>query len=155
MAEEVVAPYNANPELSKMKQDISDRQYKLMIKSIVITGAVALIGAALGAMFLPVVLPFLAEAGTFGLIWSALAGGMVGMMGGGAVATMVTMKDQKKLAIDEEMLQSYMQGKNYWGSGYRQEVAEYGYGGPQLPAPRNNLWAERQQRGPSAAEGRA
>lgn len=33
------------------------------------------------------------------------------------------MKEQTKLKLDEEMVQS----KNYWGEGYREEVAEHGY----------------------------
>ena len=68
-----------------------------------------------------------------------IAGGMVGLMAGGSLSEALTLKDRKKLEIDEAMVNSYMSGKNYWGAGYREEVADHGYGGEQVSAPRNNL----------------
>lgn len=57
----------------------------------------------------------------------AMYGGMAGFMGGGLISGIVTMKESTKLKLDEEMVQSYMQGKGSWGHGYREEVAERGY----------------------------
>jgi hypothetical protein len=54
------------------------------------------------------------------------------MMAGGGIASILTYKATKKLQIDEEYLESHMQGKNWW-SGYRKEVAEQGYGQPATP----------------------
>ena len=126
--DQVQAPYNANPQLTQMREDVANRGYNLQIRSWLITGVTALIGLAIGAAFLPVVGPM-----------ALIMGGGVGFMAGGVAAEVINMKDRKKLAIDEEMVSSYMSGKNYWGEGYRKEVAEYGYGGEQVPAPRNNL----------------
>lgn len=127
--------YNTNPELTKMKHDIADRAYNLQVKSWIITGITALVGVGIGLLLMPA-LPTLG-------IMVPIMGGAVGLAAGGTVAELMTMKDRKKLAIDEDMVNSYNTGKNYWGAGYREEVAEYGYGGPQVPAPRNNLGADR------------
>lgn len=124
------ARYNTNPELTKMKEDIADRGYNLKIKSWIITGLTAVAGAAIAGAIGGFALPAL------------VIGGGLGLMAGGTIGEVLTMKERKKLAIDEDMVNSYNTGKNYWGAGYREEVAEYGYGGPQMPAPRNNL-AER------------
>ncbi len=129
--------YNANPELTKMREDVADRGYNLRMKGYIITGVSALIGIGLGALFLTAVGPM-----------ALLAGGALGLMAGGPIAEMVTMKDRKKLEIDEDMVNSYMTGKNHWGAGYREEVAEHGYGGEQVAAPRNNL--PRNPAGPQA-----
>jgi len=126
------ARYNTNPELSKMKEDIADRNYNLQIKTWIISGITALVGVGIGALFM----------GTIGPV-GLLAGGALGLMAGGTIAEVMTMKDRKKLKIDEDMVDSYMGGKNYWGAGYREEVAEHGYGGQQVPAPRNNLGNDR------------
>lgn len=115
------SPYNANPELSKMKEDVAGRSYGLMIKNAAITALGVVAGVAVGALF----------TGTFLGPMALVAGGALGLMAGGGIAEMVTMKERTKLKIDEEMVQSYMSGKNHWGAGYRQEVAEYGYAGPQ------------------------
>lgn len=133
----VEMPYNANPDLKKMREDIADRNYGLMIKSTLITVAGIALGAVAGAFALPVVMGG-AISGMV-LLAGAGIGGFAGAMGGSALSEVLTLKDKKKLAIDEEMVDSYMSGKNYWGAGYRQEVAEYGYGGPQVPASRNNI----------------
>ncbi len=127
-APEVVKPYDQNPDLVKMRQDIADRSYNIKIKSWIVTGISVALGLGVGALLM----------GTLGPI-ALIGGAAVGMMVGGPIADALTMKDQKKLEIDESMVNSYMQGKNYWGEGYRKEVAEYGYGGEQVAAPRNNL----------------
>ena len=121
--------YNMNPELNKMREDVADRGYHLKIKSWIITGISALVGVGIGALFMTTPIGPMA----------LLAGGAVGLMAGGPLAEALTMKDRKKLEIDEDMVNSYMSGKNYWGAGYREEVAEHGYGGEQVAAPRNNL----------------
>ena len=117
------APYNANEELVAMKHDIADRNYKLKIKEMLITGAMVVGGVALGALALPAI-PALAG---MGAVTGAMMGGALGLASGGAVASLATMKDREKLKIDESMVDSYMSGKNYWGEGYREEVAERGY----------------------------
>ena len=129
---ETEARYNTNPELSQMKEDIANRNYNLKIKTWVITGITTLVGVGIGALFM----------GTVGFP-ALIIGGGLGLMLGGTVGDVLTMKERKKLAIDEDMVNSYNTGKNYWGAGYREEVAEYGYGGQQVPAPRNNLGADR------------
>jgi|GEM_PF-2077452 len=128
----VMEPYNANPELTKMKNDVSNRHFNLTMKGLAIAGIAAIAGAALGAVFLPGLLMVGMEMGVMGTIVGAMFGGVAGLMGGGVAAGVLTMKESKKLAIDEEMVGSYMQGKNHWGAGYRQEVAEHGYAGPQV-----------------------
>lgn len=130
--------YNTNPELNKMREDVAERGYNLKIKSWIITGVSALIGVGIGALFM----------GTGLGAMALLAGGAVGLMAGGPIAEAFTMKDRKKLEIDEDMVNSYMSGKNYWGAGYREEVAEYGYGGEQVAAPRNNLPPRNQPQNP-------
>ncbi len=120
-------PYN-KPELVAMKEDIANRSFNIKMKGMIITGIFAVL--AIGAMFL---MPAAAVGMAKPLILGAMALG-------GAVTTMVTMREAKKLEVDENYIQSYMQGKNYWGEGYRKEVAEHGYGGPNLtmqgpPAP--------------------
>lgn len=132
MSPEMRARYDTNPELTKMKEDIADRGYNLKIKGWIISGLTAAVGVGIGALFM----------GTFGLP-ALIIGGGLGLMAGGTIAEVMTMKDRKKLAIDEDMVNSYNTGKNYWGAGYREEVAEYGYGGQQVPGPRNNLGADR------------
>lgn len=122
-----ISPYNTNKELVAMKQDIADRNYNLMIKEALIIGASVIGLAALGAVAGPVVLAGGALAAE-GMVFGALGGAALGMVGGGAIAGIATYKERTKLKIDEEMVQSYMQGKNHWGEGYREEVAEKGYG---------------------------
>jgi hypothetical protein len=112
-------PYNA-PQLLAMKQDIADRSFRIKMTGMLITGL--FIAAGVAAMFL---LPGSSLALAKPLIYGAMAVG-------GAVTTVVTMREAKKLEIDEHYIQSYMQGKNYWGEGYRKEVAEHGYSGPPL-----------------------
>lgn len=111
--------FNQTPDLDAMKQDIADRSYKIKIKGMLISGALAAV--ALGAM---VLFPTALGAATPLLGLLALAGsGLAGLM---------TLKETKKLQIDEEFLQSRMSGKNYWG-GYREEVIQPG--GAPLSAP--------------------
>ena len=62
-----------------------------------------------------------------GGVMSAYLGGAVGLMLGGHAAHLSTLQDNEKLKIDEKYVDSYTQGKNHWGEGYRQEVAEHGY----------------------------
>jgi hypothetical protein len=127
-----IEPYNANPDLAKMREDISKRNQALLVKTLLIVGIGLLLGGALGAALTPIV-PFLGGFGSFGMILGTMAGGIVGGGLGGMISQTMTVKERKQLQIDEEMLNSYMQGKNFWGSGYRQEVAEQGYGGAQVP----------------------
>jgi len=142
---ETQAAYNTNPQLTNMREDVANRGFNIKVKGWLITGATALLGLGIGALFLTAVGPM-----------ALIAGAGLGLMAGGTVAEIATMKDRKKLAIDEEMVGSYMQGKNYWGEGYRKEVAEYGYGGEQVPAPRNNLppFADRAQSSRNTHPGR-
>lgn len=114
-----LSPYNA-PQLMAMKEDIANRAFNIKITGMVVTALFVV--AAVAAMFY---MPGLAAAGGKSIL-------TLGMAAGGAVTSMITMREAKKLEIDENYIQSYMQGKNYWGAGYRQEVAEHGYGGPSL-----------------------
>lgn len=121
-------PYNTNPELSTMKEDIAQRNYQITMKEVLIGGAVIAAGVATGGLLGAAMM-----IGTEVIVIGAAVGGMAGLMGGAMIAGMSTMKERAKLKIDEDMVQSYTQGKNYWGEGYREEVAEHGYGGPQSP----------------------
>lgn len=119
-------PYNQNEELVAMKQDIADRSFGVRVKELGITGVAAVLGGVAGYLLAPA---------TGGM--SILIGGALGMAAGGTIGSVMTMKEREKLKIDQDMVDSYMSGKNYWGEGYREEVAEKGYGfggGSPLPA---------------------
>jgi len=155
----VTSPYNANPELSVMKEDIAERGKQLVIKRMFITGLFVLAGAALGAFIVPSLLLAPAVAGfaevgasltAMNTLMGVMMGGGAGMMAGGLIAGVATMKESTKLQLDSEMLQSYMSGKNHWGAGYRQEVAEQGYGMLQAPGMDGRSFAAREgDRGPN------
>lgn len=120
-------PYNANPELVAMKQDIADRKFHVKLKGMLITAGLIVAGIiALVALQSTVGLPAF-DAG----LGRMLAYGVTGI--GSTIVALATMKEVKRLEMDEQYLQTYMQGKNYWGEGYRKEVAEHGYAGPQVP----------------------
>lgn len=106
------SPFNVNQDWVAMKQDIADRAYKVKLKGMLIAGAFAAVG--FGALFL---FPMALGAAT----------PLVGLLGvaGSAIAGLVTMKEAKKLEIDEQYLETRMQGGNWWG-GYRQEVLQHG-----------------------------
>lgn len=108
-------PFDQNPELAAMKQNLADRAFNLKIKGMVITGALVLAGIGL-MMF----------AGPALGMFAPLAG--LAVAAGGAIAGLVTMKETQKLQMDREYLDSYMQGKNHWGKGYREEILEQGWG---------------------------
>jgi hypothetical protein len=112
-------PFNKNAEMARMRDDVANRKFNIKIKGMLITGALMLGGFALLA-----VAPALLGAAT------PLIG--VALMGASAIAGLFTLKETKKLEVDEQYLQGYMQGKTHWGEGYRKEVAEHGYslGGP-------------------------
>lgn len=110
------SPYNQNEELVAMKHDIADRAYGIQVKSWLMKGLTVGAGVLLGMLAAP----------TFGAA-AVVIGGAVGLLGGGIVADMATMKDREKLKIDQSMVDSYMSGKNYWKEGYVKEVAEHGY----------------------------
>jgi hypothetical protein len=113
-------PYS-DEKLAEMKEDIASRTLAVKMKGMLVTGMFIALAAI--AIF----------AAPAALVSSGLAPlvGMVGMIGS-AVASVVTLKETKRLQMDEKYLESYMSGKNYWGKGYREEVAERGYslGGP-------------------------
>ncbi len=119
----VEAPYNANPELVAMKNDIANRKFRVQLIGMAVTGALV-VGALATLFFVP---------GAIGAVGTAGGASMakllvVGSMGvASTVTSLITMKEVKKLEMDEKYLQSYMSGKNYWGEGYREEVAEHGY----------------------------
>lgn len=114
-------PYSANPELVKMKQDIADRTFRVKVIGAMVTGILAV--AAIATLF------FVPGAGAMaassGISASTAVTGVLAV--GGALASFITLKEVKRLEIDNQYLTSYMQGKNYWGEGYREEVAEHGY----------------------------
>jgi hypothetical protein len=104
------AHFNAEQDMATMKQDIADRAFNIKLKGMVITGV--FFAAALA----------LALTGVAGAASPLLA---LAVGAGGAVAGLVTMKEAKKLEIDEEFLQTRMQGGNWW-KGYRREVMQHG-----------------------------
>jgi hypothetical protein len=119
-------PFDENEKIKAMKDSIADRAFNLKIKGMLISGA--LMAAGVGLMiFAP---------GLLGPMLTPLVG--LAAAAGGAIAGLFTMKEAKKLQMDEQYLSSYMQGKNNWGAGYREEVLERGYGdrivtnGPQM-----------------------
>jgi len=114
--------YNTNPELLAMKNDIADRKFRIRMIGMAVATAFALTAFA-AVVVVPVLVPEIA-ATALPLAKFVLAGGL-GLAS--AATTLFTMKEVKKLEMDEKFVQSYMQGKNYWGEGYRQEVAEHGY----------------------------
>lgn len=109
------SPFDQNPEMAAMKQNIADRAFNLKVKGMLITGAMML--AAVGLMFFA---PALLGAAT------PLVG--VLLAAGSGVAGLITMKESQKLEMDRQYLDTYMQGKNHWGKGYREEVLEQGWG---------------------------
>lgn len=116
-------PYNTNPELVAMKNDIANRKFRVQLIGMGVTAVLAI--GALAAFFL---IPGAGAAvGAMGGASATKAVLGLGMAAAGTVTSLVTMKEMKKLEMDEQFLQSYMQGKNYWGEGYREEVAEHGY----------------------------
>jgi hypothetical protein len=108
-------PFDENEKIKAMKDSIADRAFNLKIKGMLISGALMAVGIGL-MIFAP------------GLLGAATP--LVGLLAaaGSAIAGLVTMKEAKKLEMDEQYLNSYMQGKNHWGSGYREEILERGYG---------------------------
>lgn len=108
-------PFNANPELVAMRENVASRVLRLrVVEGVINLAAIALVAVALfstggaGLMSAGPAVP---------LMLAAVAG----------LGSFVTMKARKRLEIDEEFLQSRMQGKNWWG-GYRQEVMSHGHG---------------------------
>jgi hypothetical protein len=112
-------PFNRNAEMAKMRDDVANRKFNIKLKGMLITGALMLAG--IGLMLLAP-----------GLLGAATPLISVAMMAGSGLAGLLTLKETKKLEVDEQYLQGYMQGKTHWGEGYRKEVAEHGYslGGP-------------------------
>lgn len=126
-------PYQENPELMAMKEDIAERKYRVQMTGLLVGGA--LIAAAIASVFFfPAAAGAIMNSGTGGA--KLLITAVLGI--GAAITTMLTLKEVKRLEVDEKYVQSYMQGKNYWGE-YRKEVAEHGYGGVQTPQTPNGF----------------
>lgn len=125
-AGQVKIPYN-HEDLVAMKEDIANRKFNVRLKGLLI-GGLFVVGALAAGFLVP------------GGMTAAGASGMktllsLGMLAGSAVTTLVTVKEMQKLELDEKYLESYMHGKNYWGEGYREEVAERGHGFGHNPQP--------------------
>lgn len=146
LKEEDLAPYNA-PQLEAMKEDIANRSFRIRMTGMLVTGLIA--AAAIAAVFLIPGGLAVGASGAKAIFYGALA------LGGG-VTTLVTMHEAKKLEIDEHFIQSYMSGKNHWGAGYRQEVAEHGYSAPPLAmsGPSLQSHARHLNNAPSTSKGR-
>jgi hypothetical protein len=116
-------PFNANPQLVAMKEDIAQRGLRIKI-----------VGGLISAIF-------------FGLaLFNAPALGVMGsllMLAGGGIASMITYKATKKLEIDQKFLETQMQGQNWWG-GYREQVMDRG-GHQPASAPIHGLPVSSQQ----------
>ena len=121
------SPYNANPELVEMKEDIAKRKFNLNVTQFVIGGLVLAATIAASIAFLPALLPASLAASGSGLMTAGMIGVYAGMFTSAVATDFVTMKEREKLKIDEQYVDSYLQGKNHWGKGYREEVAEHGY----------------------------
>lgn len=113
----VKIPYNTQ-ELMAMKEDLANRKFRVKLIGTAIT--IALGAAAIGAFFFVPGAQNVALSSGGHHLFGAL------MTAGTAITSFITLKEVKKLEMDEQYIQSYMQGKNYWGAGYRQEVAEHG-----------------------------
>lgn len=110
--------FDSDPQIAAMRQEIADRAFNLKLKGMLISGGLALAGLA-AAFFIP---------GGASLL-------SIGLLAGSGIAALFTMKEQEKLEVDRQQLESRIQGGN-WGkghwSGYREEVLEQGGG---LPPP--------------------
>lgn len=115
-------PYQQNEELMAMKEDIADRKFRVKMIGMAVTGLL-LVGALATAFMVPA---------AAGLLGSGL--GKLLLPLAAAVTSFVTLKEVKRLEMDEKYLQTYMQAKNHWGEGYREEVAEKGYGFGRSPS---------------------
>lgn len=109
-------PYKSNAELVAMKEDLANRKFRVELIGMAVTAAFGI--AAIASMFM---FPALAAEGGKGMLTLA-------MWGASGVTSLITLKEVKKLEMDEEFISSYMKAKNHWGEGYREEVAEKGYG---------------------------
>ena len=124
-------PFNFNQpaDLAAMKKDIADRAYSVKLKGMLITGLFG--AAALGLLFFA---PAALGAAT------PLIGLLAGV--GGAIAGLMTLKETKQLEIDQQFLESRMQGRNMW-SGYREEL---GANGPQPGLPMMGMMPQERKR---------
>lgn len=135
-------PYYSNEELVEMKQDIADRKFRVRMIGALVVGA--LIAAAIATLFfVPGAASTLFSAGPE--VGKLVMSGILAV--GAGITSLFTMKELKRLEMDEKYLQTYMQGKNYWGEGYRKEVAEHGYSlqspqFPGIPSRSNNIGRE-------------
>ena len=124
----MTSPFDVNPEVAAMKEDVAQRVFRLKTTETIITVAAVILGAI--AAF--TILPALAAGGGMTALGPAMLPLMLTLATG--IGSYVTMKERKRLEIDQEFLQSRMQGRNWWG-GYRQEVMEQGHGeAPQAAA---------------------
>ena len=134
-------PYKSNEELMAMKEDIADRKFKVRMIGVLVTSALV-VGAIAAAFFLPGAASAVAGAGSGGV--NAVLSLVMGA--GAGITSLLTMKEVKRLEMDEKYIQTYMQGKNYWGEGYREEVAEKGYSMSGSPFPKGAPPPPQQQR---------
>jgi hypothetical protein len=114
-------PYN-KAELVAMKEDLADRKFKTQLVGYGITAALAVAGVA-AFVFVPGASAMLTALGSEGT--KAVLG--AGALAAGTATSLITMKELKRIELDEKYLETYMAAKNHWGEGYREEVAEQGY----------------------------
>ena len=130
------SPFDLDPKVSAMKEDVAKRVFRLKT----IEGIITLATMAVAAVAMFTFLPALATGG--GLVAGiAKAAIPLALTAAGGLASYATMKERKRLEIDESYLQSRMSGRNNWES-YREEVMEKGHGeapqaalSPSLPNP--------------------
>jgi hypothetical protein len=92
--------FNQNPEFSAMRDNLANRAFRIKV-----------IGSALtlGLVVLTIAAPGL---GAFGSILA---------LGASALTALITVRAAKRLEIDQEFLESRMQGRNWW-NGYKMEI---------------------------------
>jgi hypothetical protein len=125
--------FNQPADLEAMKDSVADRKFNIKLEKGLITAAG--FAGGIGALVLTPVLGPLAP-----------ALGAASVAGAATLADFVTTKQTEKLKIDQEFVESRMQGKNYWG-GYREEVADNHIVSPALMNLPNNKKAAQPQLG--------
>lgn len=115
--------FNRESDVAAMREEIVNRRFR--VKMIGMVATLAMAALAVGALFfMPV------AAGPLMQVGAPLVLGL-----GSGLVSLLTYKESERLKIDEQYLESRMQGGN-WGDGhwrgYRTHVAEPGHAAPTL-----------------------
>ncbi len=107
--------FNQNSEMSAMREDLANRAFRIKMVGSVLT---------LGLVALAIVMPGLGVTG------------MLLTLGTSALTALITTRAAKRLEIDQEFLESRMQGRNWW-NGYKMEIGgqpDISIAAPSLPS---------------------